>query len=154
LAAEGTLSDALMVCAAMIQKPELFKFVILFNGIYDLTKIKSMSPDSKHVLEYGDPDKLADFQNLLSYAPYYNLKENINYPTVILTAEDESSRFPLFHSYKLTARLQNRLGQKNPICLFAHTPENHKEDSTKKKTYHRYSGIAKYYQSILDICGE
>lgn len=75
--------------------------------------------------EYGSVEKEADFNYLLSYSPYHNIKKNVNYPiTLVITGENDDRVMP-FHSYKFAAKLQNNEGQLNPVYLKTESDAGH-----------------------------
>jgi prolyl oligopeptidase len=67
--------------------------------------------------EYGDPDKLEDFEWLRAYSPYHNVKSGVAYPpTLILTGESDSRVDPL-HARKMAALLQEKTVGDGQILL-------------------------------------
>ncbi|MDP2724010.1 MAG: prolyl oligopeptidase family serine peptidase [Bacteroidales bacterium] len=67
--------------------------------------------------DFGTTTDSASFVNLLSYSPYQNIKEEINYPVMLVVTSENDDRVPPFHSYKFVARLQTRAAQTNPVLL-------------------------------------
>jgi len=117
LAITGGSQGGLLVGVAMTQRPELFKVAIPKMGAFDMIKYPDYTVGKFHLDEYGDPDKEAGFNSLLSYSPYHNIKEGVNYPTTLIITSENDDRVPPIHSFKFAARLQNREAQKNPIFL-------------------------------------
>jgi len=117
LGISGGSNGGLVAGAAMVQRPDLFKAVICKVGLFDMAIFDNYTTGNKYVSEYGNPDVKEDYVNLLSYSPYQNIKEDVNYPaTLIITADNDDRVLPL-HSYKFAARLQNRASQTNPVYL-------------------------------------
>jgi len=71
-----------------------------------------------------------EFKKLLNYSPYYNIKEEVNYPSMFVVTSDHDDRVPPFHSFKFAARLQNRNAQKNPVILKVEKNSGHSGAST------------------------
>ena len=117
LAINGSSYGGLVVGVAMTQRPDLFKVVIPEMGLFDMAKNDQYTVGKYHFEEYGNPENKEEFNSLLSYSPYYNIKENVNYPTTLLITSENDDRVAPLHSYKFAARLQNRAAQKNPIFL-------------------------------------
>lgn len=117
LAITGGSQGGLLVGVAMTQRPDLFKVVIPKMGAFDMIKFQDYTVGKYHVDEYGDVATEAGFRSLLSYSPYHNIKEDVNYPTTLIITSENDDRVPPIHSYKFAARLQNRAAQKNPIFL-------------------------------------
>jgi len=68
-------------------------------------------------IDRGDPDKPDDVRRLLSYSPYHNVREGIEYPAVYIDAGDTDFRCPPFHARKFAARLQAAQAGTAPILL-------------------------------------
>jgi prolyl oligopeptidase len=83
-----------------------------------------------HVDEYGSVTDSIGFKKLLNYSPYYNIKEEVNYPSMFVVTSDHDDRVPPFHSYKFVARLQNRNAQINPVILKVEKNSGHYGAST------------------------
>ena len=65
----------------------------------------------------NDEEIKEEFESLLGYSPYHNIKEEVNYPTTLIITSDNDDRVPPIHSYKFAAKLKNRSAQKNPVYL-------------------------------------
>lgn len=117
LAITGGSQGGLLVGAAMIQRPELFKVAIPKVGVYDMAKFHEYTIGRFHYDEYGDPEVKTEFDAMMAYSPYHNIKDDVNYPTTLIITSDNDDRVPPVHSYKFAAKLQNRTAQKNPVYL-------------------------------------
>src|SRR5262249_35682095 len=58
------------------------------------------------VPEYGSADDPAQFDYLLKYSPYQNVRKGTKYPAVLLTAGENDTRVHPAHARKMTAMLQ------------------------------------------------
>ncbi len=117
LAALGASNGGLVVAAAVIQQPELFKVAVPQVAPLDMIRFENFSVGHWLVNEYGTVSDSLGFVSLLNYSPYQNIKETINYPSMLVITSENDDRVPPFHSYKFVARLQNRPVQQNPILL-------------------------------------
>lgn len=117
LAISGGSNGGLVVGVAMTQRPELFKVAVPKVGVFDLMKFKNYTVGEHWEKEYGNPENKIDFESLLSFSPYHNIKEESNYPTTLIITSENDDRVVPMHSFKFAARLQNRAAQKNPIYL-------------------------------------
>ena len=117
LAISGGSYGGLVVGVAMTQRPDLFKLVIPKMGVFDMAKFDQFTVGKYHLEEYGNPENKEEFNSILSYSPYYNVKENVNYPTTLLITSENDDRVAPLNSYKFAAKLQNRVAQKNQIFL-------------------------------------
>ena len=117
LAITGSSQGGLLVGVAMTKRPELFKVAIPKFGVFDMAKFSLFTVGKYHNDEYGNPDLENEFNSLLEYSPYHNIKDDVDYPTTLIITSENDDRVPPLHSYKFAARLQNRASQKNPIYL-------------------------------------
>jgi prolyl oligopeptidase len=113
----GASQGGLLVGAALVQHPELFKVAIPKVGVYDMAKFSQYTIGRFHYDEYGDPEDAKEFAAMMEYSPYHNIKDDVNYPVTLIITSDNDDRVPPVHSYKFAARLQNRPAQTNPVYL-------------------------------------
>ena len=117
LAITGASNGGLVVGVAMTMRPDLFKVAVPKVGVFDMEKYDKYTIGKYHLEEFGDPEIEEEFKSLIAYSPYNNIKEDINYPITLIITSENDDRVPPIHSYKFTAKLQNRAAQKNPIYL-------------------------------------
>lgn len=117
LAITGGSNGGLLVGVAMTRRPDLFKVVVPVVGVFDLIKFENYTVGEHWKKEYGNIEIKEEFENILSFSPLHNIKEDVNYPTTLIITSENDDRVPPLHSYKFAAKLQNRLAQKNPIYL-------------------------------------
>jgi prolyl oligopeptidase len=147
LAITGASNGGLVVGVVMTQRPELFKVAVPNVGVFDMLNFNQYTVGKYHFNEYGNPENKADFENLLTYSPFYCIKENVNYPTtLIITSENDDRAVPM-HSYKFAARLQNRTAQKNPIYLKTLDNSGHNGKVSSFNNY--FEERANFYDFIL-----
>lgn len=125
LAITGASNGGLVVGVAMTQRPDLFKVAVPKVGVFDMIKFEQYTIGKFHLDEYGNTENEEEFNALLRYSPYHNIKEDINYPTTLIITSENDDRVPPIHSYKFAAKLQNRTIQKNPIYLQVNSNAGH-----------------------------
>jgi prolyl oligopeptidase len=120
IVANGASHGGLLVTAAMIQRPELFKAVIAEAGPYDMLRFNhyTVGGVNTNLLEFGAPNNQDDYQNLRSYSPLHNIKENVKYPNLLLITGDSDDRVPPLHSYKFMASLQAKADKTGVYTLY------------------------------------
>lgn len=147
LAITGGSQGGLLVGVAMTMRPELFKVVVPRVGVFDMINFDKYTIGKYHHDEYGNPENEIEFKNLLSYSPFHNIKEDINYPITLIITSNNDDRVPPFHSFKFAGRLQNRIAQKNPIYLKTLNSSGH---YGKISTYqNQIEEKASFYEFIL-----
>ncbi|WP_291861185.1 prolyl oligopeptidase family serine peptidase [Marinilabilia sp.] len=117
LAATGGSNGGLVVAAAATQRPDLFKAVVPVVAPTDMIRFEQFTVGHWHNDEYGTATDSASFCRLKDYSPFHNIKEKVNYPSMLVVTSENDDRVPPFHSYKFVARLQNREAQTNSILL-------------------------------------
>ena len=130
LASTGSSNGGLVVAATAIQRPDLFRAVVPVVAPLDMLRLEKFTVGHWHVDEYGSVTDSIEFKKLLNYSPYYNIKEEVNYPSMFVVTSDHDDRVPPFHSFKFAARLQNRNAQKNPVILKVEKNSGHSGAST------------------------
>lgn len=141
LAITGASNGGLVVAASAIQRPDLFAAVVPVVAPLDMLRFEKFTVGHLHTDEYGTVNDSLSFINLFSYSPYHNIKENVNYPTMLVITSENDDRVPPFHSYKFVARLQNREAQTNPIILKVETKSGHHGANSFMSTIHEYADI-------------
>lgn len=114
---KGGSHGGMVVAAAAIQRPDLFGAVVSMAGVFDMIRFEHSAVGVYNTDEFGTIADSTDFANMYSYSPYHNIKEDVNYPSMLITTGDNDERVPPYHAYKFLARLQSRQAQTNPILL-------------------------------------
>lgn len=143
----GGSHGGLVVGVAMTQRPDLFKVAIPVAGVFDMAKYNLFTTGQYHLDEFGNPDIKPEYEALLNYSPYHNIKEGVNYPTTLILAGENDDRVTPFQSYKFAAKLQNRDAQKNPIFLNVLKKTGH---SGRSHTYNgRIESQSEFFSFLL-----
>ena len=147
LAIHGASNGGLVVAVAAIRRPKLFKVVVPEVAPTDMLRFEKFTIGSLHHDEYGTITDSLSFTRLLKYSPYQNIKEDVNYPAMLILTSDNDDRVPPLHSYKFAARLQSRPAQTNPVLLKVEKDAGHNGAVT-------YLGLKKsvidYYSFIMN----
>lgn len=117
LAIIGGSNGGLLMGAAFTQRPDLFRAVVSFVGIYDMLRVELDPNGAFNVTEFGtvkDPDQ---FKALYAYAPYHHVKDGTAYPAILFLTGENDHRVNPMQSRKMTARLQAANSSDHPILL-------------------------------------
>jgi prolyl oligopeptidase len=125
IAAMGGSNGGLVVGAAMVQRPELFKVVVSNAGALDMLRYHLYNIGYSYAEEFGNIKDSLDFVYLNKYSPYHNIKEGVIYPATLLVAAANDDRVNPFHSFKFTAGLQEKTIGDNPIVLYYQEDAGH-----------------------------
>ena len=140
----GRSNGGLLVAASMLQYPELFRVAIPQVGVLDMLRFHKFTIGWAWESDYGEPNTEEDFLNLLKYSPYHNIKENMCYPTTLITTSSRDDRVVPAHSYKFAARLQELQACLNPILLRVESRAGHGAGASKDKQIDEIADIFGY----------
>ena len=117
MVAFGGSNGGLLVGAAATQRPDLFKGIVCSVPLLDMVRYHKFRIARYWIPEYGDPDKTDDFNWLLRYSPYHNVRVGVNMPTMLVIAGENDTRVDPLHAKKFVALAQANVGQSNPVML-------------------------------------
>ncbi len=117
LVIEGRSNGGLLMGAALTQRPDLFRAVVSYVGIYDMLRVESFPNGVFNVTEFGTIKEKDQFQALYAYSPYHHVKDGTDYPAVMFLTGDNDGRVDPMNSRKMTARLQAANHSDRPIFL-------------------------------------
>ena len=125
LVISGGSNGGLLVAACVNQRPELFAAACPDVGVMDMLRFQSFTIGWAWQEEYGFPEQKADFENLLGYSPYHNVKEGTHYPPMLIETADHDDRVFPAHSFKYGAAMQHAQGGNAPILMRIETKAGH-----------------------------
>lgn len=117
LAIIGGSNGGLLMGAALTQRPDLFRAVVSFVGIYDMLRVELDPNGTFNVTEYGTVKDAAQFKALYAYSPYHHVKDEKPYPAILFLTGENDHRVNPMQSRKMTARLQAASSSDHPILL-------------------------------------
>jgi len=132
LAIRGASNGGLLVGAVTNQRPDLFHVAIAQAGVMDMLRFHKYTIGWNWIPEYGCSDSTRDFQNLYGYSPVHNIREQLNYPAIIVTTADHDDRVVPAHSFKYVATLQEKYRGPNPILIRIDTNSGHGSSNMTK----------------------
>jgi prolyl oligopeptidase len=133
LAILGGSNGGLLVGAAEVQRPELFGACIPVVGVLDMLRFQEFTAGQFWRDEFGNIEKEDEFQALLAYSPYHNIKQDVEYPPTLIMTADTDDRVVPMHSFKFAAALQRAQAGDAPILLRIETRAGHGAGTPVKK---------------------
>jgi prolyl oligopeptidase len=106
LAIQGESNGGLLIGAVVNQRPELFAAALPGVGVMDMLRFHLFTGGQLWADEYGNPQREADFHNLLAYSPYHTIGAGKDYPAILATTADTDDRVVPAHTFKYVAALQ------------------------------------------------
>jgi prolyl oligopeptidase len=152
LALKGGSNGGLLVGAVVNQRPDLFRVAIPEVGVMDMLRYHKFTIGWAWAGDYGtSADSKEMFDYLLAYSPIHNIKEGINYPSVMVTTADHDDRVVPAHSFKYIATLQEKYDGRNPVLIRIDSKAGHGGGMPVSKQIEEYADIWSFIFYSMDI---
>ncbi len=120
LAIRGGSNGGLLMGAALTQRPDLYRAA--FVGVPDLDMVRFYTFTTHNnmpaLLEYGDASRKEEFDAIVKYSPYQNVRSGTRYPAVMVQTGMNDTRVPPWQARRFTARLQAATSSGEPVILY------------------------------------
>jgi prolyl oligopeptidase len=147
----GRSNGGLLTAACLTQRPDLFGTALVIVGVLDMLRFHKFTIGWAWVSDYGSPDDPQDFEVLMRYSPYHNLRPGTNYPAVMIATGDHDDRVYPAHSFKFAAALQNAQAGNKPVLLRVETSAGHGLGKPTAKLIDEFSDLWTFLVSELDM---
>jgi prolyl oligopeptidase len=154
LAIMGGSNGGLLVGAVMVQRPELFGACIPMVGVLDMLRFQEFTAGQFWRDEFGNIEKEDEFQSLLAYSPYHNIKEGVAYPATLIMTADTDDRVVPMHSFKFAAALQRAQAGDAPILLRIEERAGHGAGTPVKKMIELAADRWAFLVKVFDMDGK
>jgi len=147
---EGGSAGGLLIGAVVNIEPDLWKGAIADVPFVDVvtTMMDSSIPlTSNEWEEWGDPRVKEEYQYMLSYSPYDQIKKT-NFPNILVTAGFFDSQVQYWEPLKYVAKLREHWDGENKLYFHINMEAGH---SGKSGRFQRYKDYALSYAFILDL---
>jgi len=151
LAISGGSNGGLLVGAVTIQRPELFRVVDCDVPLLDMLRYHRLSLANTWAVEYGSSDDPKQFKYIYKYSPYHNVRENVNYPAMLITTSENDARVDPMHALKMVAKLQEVNPNGEPIFLLVRKSSGHGGGTTISKMIEQLSEKIAFLMEKVDI---
>lgn len=125
LAIAGGSNGGLLMGAALTQRPELFRAVVIQVPLLDMLRYHHFLIARLWIPEYGSADDPVEFGWLRAYSPYHHVRDGTPYPAVLLATAESDTRVDPMHARKMTALLQAATSSRHPVLLRLETQAGH-----------------------------
>jgi oligopeptidase B len=108
-------------------RPDLFKAVVAqvpFVDVINTMLDASLPLTTSEWIEWGNPNTKADFDYMMKYSPYDNVKAQ-NYPAMLVQVSLNDSQVPYWEGTKFVAKLRALKTDANPLLLKANMGAGH-----------------------------
>ena len=142
LAIRGGSNGGLLVGAVMTQRPELFQVALPAVGVLDMLRYHKFTSGAGWAYDFGTAEESKEmFEYLKGYSPVHNVKENVVYPSTLVTTSDHDDRVVPAHSFKFAAELQEKGAKDTPLLIRIETNAGHGSGTPISKTIEQYADI-------------
>ncbi|MCX6426197.1 MAG: prolyl oligopeptidase family serine peptidase [Actinobacteria bacterium] len=125
LSIEGGSNGGLLVGAALTQEPALYSAVVCSAPLLDMVRYEKHGLGATWSDEYGSAEIEEEFEWLISYSPYHQVREGVKYPATLFTVFDSDTRVDPLHARKMCAALQHATVGEPPILIRAEFDVGH-----------------------------
>ena len=139
LAIQGGSNGGLLVGAAAVQRPDLYRAVLCEMPLLDMLRYHRFGLANIWAEEYGSADNPEQFRYLKAYSPYHNVVDGTRYPAMLLVAGENDARVNPVHARKMAARLQAADPDGHPILLIVHRETGHGRGTTLSRTIQQFA---------------
>jgi prolyl oligopeptidase len=133
LAAAGGSNGGLLMGAALTQRPELFRALVIQVPLLDMLRYHRFLIARLWIPEYGSADEIEHFAWLRAYSPYHHVRDGTAYPGVLIATAESDTRVDPMHARKMTARLQAASASGRPILLRLESRAGHGAGKPRSK---------------------
>lgn len=106
LAVRGASNGGLLVGAAIVQRPDLYRVGLCGVPLLDMMRYHLFGSGKTWIEEYGSADDPDDAKAIAAYSPYQNVKPGTKYPSLLLLSADSDDRVDPMHAWKMAAKMQ------------------------------------------------
>jgi oligopeptidase B len=127
MAIEGGSAGGLLIGAVVNLRPDLCKAAILHVPFVDVinTMLDASLPLTiQEYLEWGNPNKKAEYDYMKTYCPYTNLAAK-NYPAILVLTSINDSQVMYWEPAKYVAKLRSLKTDHNPLLLRVNMAAGH-----------------------------
>src|SRR5438046_2477155 len=152
LVVQGGSAGGLLMGAVTNMSPETFHAVIAqvpFVDVMNTMLDASLPLTTEEWIEWGNPNNKTDWDYMVQYSPYDNVKPQ-NYPNMLIEISLNDSQVPYWEGAKFAAKIREMTTSSNPILLKTNMGAGHGGSSGR---YDRLKEVAFDYAYALTEVG-
>ncbi|MGV8940558.1 MAG: prolyl oligopeptidase family serine peptidase [Lysobacter sp.] len=105
LGIQGGSNGGLLMGNMLTQYPELFGAVVIQVPLLDMQRYHKLLAGASWMAEYGDPDKLEEWEFIKTFSPYHLFDADKSYPPTLFTTSTRDDRVHPGHARKMMAKM-------------------------------------------------
>ncbi|ANW05887.1 peptidase S9 [Bradyrhizobium icense] len=106
IAAQGGSNGGILITNMLTRYPERFGALFCTIPLIDMRRYTKLLAGASWIAEYGDPDKLDEWEWLKTYSAYHTAKCGQKYPPILIATTRRDDRVHPGHARKMAAKLQ------------------------------------------------
>ena len=106
LGIQGGSNGGLLVGNMVALYPDLFEAAVCQVPLLDMKRYHLLLAGASWMAEYGNPDKEGEWDFIQKYSPYQNIKDDVEYPSVLFTTSTRDDRVHPGHARKMMAKME------------------------------------------------
>jgi len=150
LAMIGGSNGGLLIGAVVTQRPDLMKAVSCQVPLLDMIRYHHSSFANIWKEEYGSAEQPEEFEYILKYSPYHNVKDDERYPAMLIETGINDARVDPFHARKFTALIQEKNISDNKTYLLVKKSSGHGGGTTQTAMFEQ---LADTYSFLMNQLG-
>ena len=152
LTIQGGSNGGLLVGAVTNQRPDLFAVALPAVGVMDMLRYHKFTIGRYWATDYGtSEDKEEMFNYLMSYSPLHTIKEDADYPAVLVTTADHDDRVVPAHSFKYISTLQEKYDGNNPVMIRIAVKAGHGAGKPTSMVIQEYADLWSFAFYNMDV---
>ncbi|MBN2171486.1 MAG: S9 family peptidase [Candidatus Krumholzibacteriota bacterium] len=155
LAIWGGSNGGLLVGAAVVQRPDLFRAAVCGVPLLDMLRYHRFLIARLWIPEYGSSEDPEQFQWLHAYSPYHHVEPGTAYPAVLFTAAESDGRVDPLHARKMAAAMQAATTAKDrPILVYIEPKAGHGVGKPVSKVVEEITDELSFFCWQLGVTGK
>lgn len=106
IAAQGGSNGGILITNMLVRYPERFGALFCTIPLIDMRRYTKLLAGASWIAEYGDPDKVEEWEWLKTYSAYHNVKAGRPYSPILIATTRRDDRVHPGHARKMAAKLQ------------------------------------------------
>jgi prolyl oligopeptidase len=151
LAISGGSNGGLLVGAAMVQRPELFRAVACAVPLLDMVRYHLFGAGRTWISEYGSAEDEKLFPTLHAYSPYHHVQDGTRYPALLMLSADNDDRVDPMHARKFVAAIQRASTSGLPVWLRIERQAGHGGADQRKQTVEQQADTYAFLSAQLGM---
>jgi prolyl oligopeptidase len=141
LGINGGSAGGIFVGRAITERPDLFAAAVPAVGVLDALRMETSANGPANIPEFGTVADESQFRALLAMSSYHHVRDETDYPAVLLVHGVNDIRVDVWQSAKFASRLAAATGQRRPVLMRLDYESGHGQGSTREQLLERTGDI-------------